>query len=127
MNVFFSAAKGGFYIDTVHDCIPDDAVEISAERHAELLRDQAAGGRISADADGRPVIGNHPEPSQEDRALNARRVRTQLLTASDYRAMPDYPQGESERASWLAYRQQLRDLPATKGFPSSIGWPTPPG
>ena len=37
-----------------------------------------------------------------------REKRNQLLKESDYTALPDYPQ----RDKWLAYRQELRDLPS---------------
>jgi len=37
-----------------------------------------------------------------------RQQRNQLLQASDFCALPDYPQ----RDKWLAYRQELRDFPS---------------
>ena len=44
-----------------------------------------------------------------------REHRDKLLRESDFCALPDYPQ----RDKWIAYRQELRDLPSvwTEGMP----------
>jgi hypothetical protein len=52
-----------------------------------------------------------------------RQERNRLLQASDYRMVSDAPW---DTAEWATYRQQLRDLPSTEGFPHSITWPTEP-
>ena len=59
-------------------------------------------------------------------ALFAITIRNNMLKASDYAVMPDYPCGETERAGWLAYRQALRDIPEQQGYPDAIVWPEPP-
>lgn len=53
-------------------------------------------------------------------------IRKNMLIASDYAVMPDYPCSETERAGWLAYRQALRDIPEQAGYPDAIVWPEPP-
>ncbi|MDI9240724.1 tail fiber assembly protein [Lysobacter sp. LF1] len=126
MDTFFSATTGGFYLNGLHDEMPEDVVEITPERHASLFEGQAAGRRIVAGDDGFPKLGDEPAPGVEEVTVLARRRRDRLLAASDYRAMPDYPQSEAQRAAWLGYRQQLRDLPATSGFPAVILWPAEP-
>ena len=41
-----------------------------------------------------------------------REKRYTMLTATDVYALPDFPHGSDEkRAEWMAYRQNLRDLP----------------
>jgi len=57
-------------------------------------------------------------------AMDARRVRRQLLEASDWTQLPDVPL--STRAAWADYRQVLRDITDQPGFPEQIDWPTPP-
>ncbi|MES2237611.1 MAG: hypothetical protein V4500_07665 [Pseudomonadota bacterium] len=48
------------------DCkIPADAVEITAEAHAELLAGQSSGKQIVADLDGRPMLVDPPPPTRE--------------------------------------------------------------
>jgi hypothetical protein len=62
--MYFSKTTGGFYDPEIHgDTIPADAVEITAEHHAELLAAQSAGKRIVGDADGYPVAVDPPAPT----------------------------------------------------------------
>lgn len=58
-------------------------------------------------------------------------ARNGMLTASDGKIAPDMP--ENLKASWVEYRQKLRDLPATfgRGTPSEtpawkVAFPLPP-
>ncbi len=57
-------------------------------------------------------------------AYDARILRSQLLTSSDWTQAPDVP--EATRNLWTTYRQALRDVPQQSGFPSTITWPTAP-
>ena len=53
-------------------------------------------------------------------------IRTQrnaLISATDWRVLPDQPVSQP----WLDYRQALRDLPANTDDPSNPTWPTKPG
>lgn len=53
-----------------------------------------------------------------------RRDRDTLLTASDWTQNPDAP---VDAKAWAAYRQALRDLPATIKDPTAdVAWPEPP-
>lgn len=54
--MFYSLSTKGFYDSAIHgDSIPADAVEITAEQHAQLLADQSAGATIQPDENGFPV------------------------------------------------------------------------
>lgn len=56
-----------------------------------------------------------------------RAERDRRLTACDAMALPDFPHANSnEQQAWLAYRQELRDLPEQLGFPHDIEWPEAP-
>lgn len=55
----------------------------------------------------------------------ARQQRDALLRGSDWTQMPDTPLSGPQRDAWVTYRQQLRDLPATEGWPA-ITWPIAP-
>ena len=68
-----------------------------------------------------------------------RMERDKLLRLSDKYVLPDYPHaGDTIRNEWLAYRQNLRDLPSTINISDidlnfnnenpiiGISWPTPP-
>ena len=52
---------------------------------------------------------------------NMREERNQLLQASDFCALPDYPQ----RDKWIVYRHNLRTLPETWSE-SNPAFPSPP-
>jgi hypothetical protein len=56
-------------------------------------------------------------------AADARAIRNQLLTASDWTQVADAP---VDRAAWATYRQALRDITNQTGFPETIDWPVAP-
>lgn len=58
MSIFYSQKTGGFYVSGIHEIIPDDAVAISTEKHRELLDGESKGKRISATADGSPILAD---------------------------------------------------------------------
>jgi hypothetical protein len=49
--------------------------------------------------------------------------RNSLLNASDYTQIPDFP---GDKEAWVAYRQQLRDIPQQFSDPKDVVWPTKP-
>jgi len=60
------------------------------------------------------------------KALAAIRAqRNSLLSTSDWTQLPDCQQSTAEKAAWAAYRQALRDFPASCD-PSSPQWPVQP-
>ena len=74
------------------------------------------------------VIGDVNNTTQQtvDKAEQARLIRTNLLYASDYVMIPDFPLTDVERAAWMEYRQSLRDITNQLGFPDNISWPMRP-
>ena len=56
-------------------------------------------------------------------ATTVRNDRNNRLAACDWTQLSDSSANSSE---WATYRQQLRDLPSTEGFPHSVTWPTEP-
>lgn len=55
-----------------------------------------------------------------------RQQRDNLLSATDYLVMPDYPISDSYRQQVLAYRQALRDLTTAFADPTAVVYPTRP-
>ena len=49
--------------------------------------------------------------------------RNRLLAASDWTQLAD---SSADASAWATYRQALRDLPTTDGWPHNITWPTEP-
>ena len=69
--MFFSKTTNGFYDPEIHgENIPEDAVAITHERHAELLAGQSAGKIISAEKNGNPILTDPPAPTAEQVILS---------------------------------------------------------
>ncbi len=69
-----------------------------------------------------------PTLSVEDAfdAVTAEKVRAErdaLLSATDFRMVSDAPWATQP---WATYRQALRDLPSSAGFPQNVEWPVEP-
>lgn len=63
----YSKSTRGFYEPEIHgNNIPDDAVEITADRYAMLLEAQSAGKVITDDVDGYPVAIDPPPLSLDN-------------------------------------------------------------
>lgn len=52
-----------------------------------------------------------------------RLTRNDLLQASDWTQLAD---SSVDKAAWSTYRQELRDLPTSAGWPTNVTWPTEP-
>lgn len=59
-------------------------------------------------------------------AANVRAERNLLLKESDWTMITDSPLSDSKKTEWKTYRQKLRDIPASSGFPNSITFPDKP-
>lgn len=68
----------------------------------------------------KPFVKTEKVVSAEDRV---RAQRNELLAASDYTQLADYP-GDNIAAA--KYRQALRDITTQKGFPDKVVWPELP-
>jgi|DEB3_MinimDraft_2_1074329.scaffolds.fasta_scaffold71299_1 hypothetical protein len=71
-------------------------------------------------------ISNQPTPSQEEIENNLRNYRNFLLLNCDWTMLPDAKLSDESKSAWETYRQSLRDLPATAGWPENIIWPVSP-
>ena len=60
------------------------------------------------------------------RADSVRKERNKLIAESDWTQLSDSPLSDSVKATWVTYRQALRDLPTAEGFPHTMTWPTKP-
>ncbi|GGY07019.1 phage tail assembly chaperone [Paludibacterium paludis] len=132
----FYSKSSGFYSRQLHcAAIPSDAVELTDAQYRALLDGQAAGKRIVAGADGKPVLADPPAPTADQLAVQARARRDALVGSTDWVIARHRDQVETgvktslsgaQYTELMQYRQALRDVPAQKGFPSSIAWPAPP-
>ena len=122
MTKYYSPSTKGFYNpESNHIFYPDDIIEISDERHMELL--------YATHLDGKEIYVENGEILLRDRTQVVtwqliRNSRNRLLKQSDYTQMPDWP---GDKQAWAEYRQALRDLPQMYENPSDVNWPTAPG
>lgn len=129
MSVYFSEEAGGFIdTDLWTRALPSDAVgPLGAVEVARLRTARDEEGKILRTVGGQVVAEDPPPPSEEDLEAAVRVRRNRLLRASDRYVLPDFPISESLRARILAYRQTLRDIPATyAGRMGEIEWPAFP-
>ncbi len=63
------------------------------------------------------VMEQRQQIETEQKAFILRERRDRLLYETDKYMIPDYPITEEEREEYRLYRQYLRDIPQTDGFP----------
>ncbi len=136
MTIFFSPTTGAFYDDALWGAdLPEDVVEVSPERHAEVMEATTTGQIVQAGEAGQPVAVDAPTPPAETLAVSARRRRDAEIIAvrwlvdrhRDEEALDALTtlSAEGYRAV-LLHIQALRDVPAQSGFPADIAWPVLP-
>ena len=76
---------------------------------------------IAALDSGEKVIrdGAVVDKPEEEKEAEARMLRNTLLSATDKYMVSDFPISEEEREQYVAYRQYLRDYPASVDFPET--------
>lgn len=62
----------------------------------------------------------------DDLLYHVRKVRSVLLAKSDWTMMPDNGLTDAKRAEWKAYRQALRNFPATPNLAYTTPFPITP-
>ena len=126
--MFASKSNRGFYDAEIHGAglIPEDAIEISAEYHAELLAGESGGKIITWRDDGFPVLADPPPPSDEALAAVERAWRDQRLFETDgsvSRHRDELEEGQittltpTQYTELQAYRRALRNWPEAGEIP----------
>jgi hypothetical protein len=115
----FAAGAGAGWIEFVYDphagpYRPNQ--EITSARPYQAIIDA---WRAQAQAIDNPVV---VPPTWTD----IRATRDALLAATDWIVAADAPAAAAARAAFLAYRQELRDVPQAFASPSVVVWPAPP-
>lgn len=129
MEIYFSPALAGFVTDATLGPIPDDAISVTEEQWVQLLEAQADGKAIVC-LDGQVFAQEPAGPSPDAQMEIIRTMRDGLLRASDAMVgVPDFPISEVRRTELIAWRAQLRDLPAQidPAAPlDTVQWPARP-
>jgi len=73
---------------------------------------------------------HYPNPTliktQKELEKEHKETRNKLLAQTDYTQLPNAPLSETEKQNWEVYRQQLRDISKSPGFPYEFDWPDTP-
>lgn len=131
MKRFYSRSTGCAYIVGIHQTMPQDAVEISAERYDAVIANPVSGKVRGHDAEGLPILID-PAPDVAGDERNWRdselssviwlrdRHRDQLDLGAETALTPE------QFTELLVYMQTLRDWPQSADFPDSQYRPVAP-
>ena len=114
----------GWYIDEVHDTIPEPNIEVTEEQWSNALDNDH--NKVNADGSSETVDFR----TDEEKSTDLRQYRDYLLTlyvdpiVSNALRWADL--STTKQDEWKAYRQALLDVPAQSSFPNSVTWPTKP-
>ena len=101
-----NAARGRFTVDYIGsregDTVLTDETITALETGEKVIRD-----------------GEVVDRPAEEKEAEARMQRNTLLSATDKYMVSDFPISEEEREQYVAYRQYLRDYPASVDFPET--------
>lgn len=123
MKRYYSPSTSGFYLEGIHNDLPEDAIEVAEDQYQTLLEGQSLGKNIVYKGRKLQLEEYTPEPVSWDKI---REVRSDLLAKSDWTQMPDNPLSEEARNEWKTYRQALRDITETYKTPEAVAWPLSP-
>jgi len=80
---YYSAKNNAFYdLDINANSMPDDAVEISDDRWAELLNGLSDGSVLGSDENGLPTLSETPKPTKDEYVSIAEREKKSLMQAA---------------------------------------------
>ena len=122
MRYFYSKTTGGFYIDAIHDSVPEDSVEITEQEYQQLFEDQTVGKLIVPDSNGYPIAVT-VSPTLEDLKAIERGWRNSELSYADIelnKVQDSDPKAKGTVSDWRNYRKELRAYPDTLDFPQGI-------
>lgn len=122
--MFYSPQTQGFYSSEIHgEDMPADVVEITEERHAELLEGQSAGQRIIPGDDGFPVLADRvvgvPQSVTRFQALAALHLSGHLQSVKAIMAAPETP--VMAKLAWDNALSFERSSPTLAGLATALG------
>lgn len=107
MTKYFIANPIGF-LDSSINVIPKTAVEITDDKHKELLNGQSTGKIISADAEGYPILIDPPAPTAEQLQKQANSKARAYLASTDWYIVRKAETGVDVPEDVLTKRQEAR-------------------
>ncbi|WP_430735221.1 hypothetical protein [Halodesulfovibrio aestuarii] len=115
MKRYYDPESGGFFISTIHNDIPKQAVLITLEEHTALLEALSQGKQIKVDENGYPIAVNpssppeSPEPTYDElrqaAILEKWPMPSQLEALTEAAESPERPE---KLNALLAYVQEIK-------------------
>ena len=111
--MFASKTTRGFYDATIHATMPADAVEITDERHAELMAGQSNGKLIDFDEVGHPFLADPPPPAPDTmEQVQAKRQAAYVAESDPLKNEAEYDAiiagTEPDYTAWLAKVDEIK-------------------
>lgn len=107
--IYSSRTTRSFYDSAIHDVMPDDVIELSAETHRGLIEAQSYGMLIDWAEDGVPFLCAAPQPTNEQ--LNAA-VLAQREAAYKQEADPLFFQYQREEVTKQVWLDKIEEIKA---------------
>ena len=130
MKIYYSASTNACFNDEWHaGLMPSDVVEITPEKHDEIVRGLAVRKQLKPDAKGNPTLVDPPAPTDADIAAQIRADRDARMRAADWRYERYHRETRlglpptDKLADLDAYMQALANVPEQPGFPRDVTWP----
>ena len=105
--------------------VPYHASEISEDAESRELYKRLNAGEFG-EVEFPPSLYRTIPKTYEQWVTEQRTARDELLLKSDWTQTTDCTLSSEKKTEWAAYRQQLRDVTAQRGFPYDIKWPVKP-
>lgn len=127
MKIFYDKELNCFYDDRIHKNIPTHCIEITIEKHTELLDGQSEGKQIQPNASGYPVlvdveveefIPDIVTMRQARLALHAAGLLSQVDTVID---SMEEPEKTAAKIEWEYALELKRSHPLVASLSSSLG------
>ena len=107
--MLYSKSTGSFYDPEIHAAgIPGDAVEITRQKHATLMKGQAQGKVIQADDKGYPVLVDPPKPTLDQLASAAESARSIAYMREADPLFFKAQRGEATMDEWRAKVSEIK-------------------
>jgi hypothetical protein len=128
MSYYYSKSTKGFYCSDINKSIPVDAVEITEEKHKELLYGQSTDKEITNDENGYPILIDRIIPPATTEQ-NKRKAMA-LLQETDWIELPSISDNSNSpylvnANEFIIYRKILRII-AINSQEGDIIWPEKP-
>lgn len=134
MSRFYSKSTGCTYLRSIHNVMPDDAIEISEALYLAVIGNPDPGKIRAHDEKGLPYLVDAPvlapDPAAQEREWRDAALASVMWLRERHRDQVEISEQTTltaeQFATLLVYMQALRDWPQSEQFPDSEHRPQAP-